>query len=330
VKADPTGALRLALWGGSRVHWDGHAPWRDTLLQSRRALLAAARSLWLLPEILPPVVRDDVALLHAFCRHLDDTVDESRGAAEAAAGLSRLAAEVAGTVPRRPLLAALLAGAPRMELPEGAMLALIEGMRGDLARVRIADDDELIRYCYRVSSSVALMLCAVLRIPGRAWPRAVDLGIALQLTNIVEGVGDDARRDRVYLPRARLGAAGASAEDVIAGSAGEAVARVVSGLVDLGDVYYASADEGARDIPWRYRHGVLVLSRVYGSIGWQARRRGLDPRTKQPRVHSAEKAFRLLQVAAVSLTPRMLGLTPPPAHDDRLHAPIAGWPGTRC
>ncbi len=327
MTSDPVGTLRLGLWGGERIHWPGYEPWRDVVLRSRRQLLEAARSLCLLPEILPPVVRDDVALLHAFCRHLDDTVDEAPSPGAAAAGLERIGAELHGTAPARPLVAALLAGAPRLGFPGHAMLALLDGMRGDLGPVRVPDDAELVRYCYRVSASVGLMLCPVLGIPRRGRVRAVDLGIALQLTNILLGVGADARRDRVYLPRTRLAAAGLTPEDLLRGRHLGRLGEVVAGVASLADRYYRSADEGARDIPWRYRHGVLVMSRVYGGLGRGAARRA-DLTASRSGPGGAEKALRLAQVLALSLTPRMLGLTPPPPHERELHAAIAGWPGT--
>lgn len=324
---DPVAALRLALWGGSRVHWPGYEPWREVVLRSRGQLLRAARTLCLLPEILPPVVRDDVALLHAFCRHLDDTVDEAPSPEAAADGLERLEAELLGRAPARPLVAALLAGAPRMELPRGAVLALLEGVRGDLGPVRVADDAELLRYCYRVSASVGLLLCPVLGIRRRAWPRAVDLGIALQLTNILLGVAEDARRDRVYLPRTRLREGGLSPDRLLGGELPGALRPVLLGVAALAERYYRSADEGARDIPWRYRHGVLVMTRVYGGMGRRAARLGVPPGA-EPTVSPAEKTLRLAQVLALSVTPRMLGLTPPPPHERELHEAIAGWPGT--
>ena len=327
MTGDPVGAFRLALWGGDRVHWPGYEPWREVMVRSRRGLLDAARTLCLLPEILPPLVRDDVALLHAFCRHLDDTVDEAAGAEAAAAGLLRLEAELLGRAPARPLVAALLAGAPRMGFPREALLALLEGMRGDLGRVRIADDDELLRYCYRVSASVGLLLCPVLGIPPHAWPRAVDLGIGLQLSNILLGIGEDGRRDRVYIPQSRLARAGLVHEDVLGGRAGDRLRPVLEGIAALADRYYRSADEGARDIPWRYRHGVLVMSRVYAGLGRRAAREGIDRRGGTS-VSAGEKALRLVQVLGVSLTPRMLGLTGPPPHERELHRAIVGWPGT--
>lgn len=322
MSADPTGALRLALWGGARIHWAGYEPYRDVVLASRRALLAAARTLCLLPEIIPAPRRDDVALLHAFCRQVDDAVDEAASPAAAAAELARFRAEYLGEAPPRPLIAALHAGRARMRLPREAVLALLEGIGGDLGSVRIADDAELLRYCYRVSGSIGLLLCPLLDIPRRAWPRAVDLGIALQLSNILLGVAQDARKDRIYLPATRLAKAGLDAEAVLRPPGGARLGPVLAGVAELAARYYRSADEGVRDIPWRYRHGVLVMSRVYDARG-RAAAAGTGAG-----LGAATIAGCLAAVLGVSLTPRMLGLTAPPPHEHDLHAPIAGWPGT--
>jgi len=322
VSADPAGALRLALWGGTRVYWPGYEPYRDVVVESRRALLDAARTVCLLPEILPAARRDDVALLHAFCRQVDDAVDEAASPAAAAAELARFRAEYLREAPPRPLIAALHAGGSRMRLPSGAVLALLDGIGGDLGPVRIADDAELLRYCYRVSGSIGLLLCPLLDVPRRAWPRAVDLGIALQLSNILLGVEQDARRDRVYLPSTRLASAGLDAGVVLRQAGGAPLGPVLAGVAGLAERYYRSADEGVRDIPWRYRHGVLVMSRVYGARG-RAAASGAGGT-----LGAATLAGRLAAVLRVSLTPRMLGLTAPPPHERDLHAPIAGWPGT--
>jgi phytoene synthase len=90
-------------------------------------------------------------------------------------------------------------------IDRGAALELIAGVRSDAGPVALADDAELLRYCYRVAGTVGLMMCGVLgvRAPGaRAF--ALDLGIAMQLTNICRDVAEDAARGRVYLPATRL------------------------------------------------------------------------------------------------------------------------------
>lgn len=309
--------------------WSGYAPWAETVLRSRDEFFRTARQFWLLPEILEPVVRDDVALLYCFCRRLDDAVDEAPDRAAARQALRAFADELQEQAPPRPLVAALLAARERVPFPVHAAESLITGMASDLEPVRIPDDAALIQYCYRVSASVGLMLCAVLRIEAeRSIPRAVDLGLALQLTNILLGVGEDARRDRIYLPATRLAAEGLTPGLVLDGRADRtALRRVMTGLADLADRYYASADEGIRDIPWRYRHGVLVLSRFYAAMGRRTTHARHDPFTDRVRLPWWEKTTRMLGVWLESWEPRMIGWDAPPPHEAALHEAIRGWAG---
>ena len=308
--------------------WPGYRPWADTVADCRREFTRVARSFWLIPEIIPPVAREDVALLYCFCRRLDDAVDDAATPADAAAALAAFQNELAGVAPPRPLVAAFLAGAARSGLPLGCADALFDGMRSDLGPVRIADEDSLIRYAYQVSSAVGLMLCPLLGIRNpAALPRAVDLGIALQLTNILLGVTEDAAHDRVYIPRTRLAATGLSPEDVLAGRGGIKLHSTLLGLAELAEVFYHSAERAAPLVPLRYRHGILLLSRVYAGLGREAAR-GVSRRDGPVGLSPAAKLRRLLEVFALAWTPGVLGLSHPPRHDAALHRGIAGWYGT--
>ena len=231
---------------------------------SRATLAGKARTFHWASHLLPAATRDDAALVYAFCRLVDDTADEALDPLLAASALARLEAEMLGQEPARPLLASFREAAARLELPLASATELIAGVRSDLERVRVADDPALLLYCYRVASTVGLMMCAVLGVRRRdALPHAVDLGIAMQLTNIARDVAEDAARGRVYLPRQRLERAGVDPEALVRGSADRgAVARVVADLLDLADRYYGSADDGMRYIPWRARQAILVASRV--------------------------------------------------------------------
>jgi phytoene synthase len=266
-----------------------------------------------------------VALLHGFCRLVDDAADECAGGAPE---LDRLAAELAGRAAARPIVARLLPRLPAMGLSRAPLELLLAGVRGDLAPVRMADDDALVRYCYQVSSTVGLMLCAALGVAREGWDRAVDLGVALQLSDVLADVAEDAARGRVYLPDSRLARAGLDAEAVLAGRGWDdrRLESVRADLAALADRYYASARQGLRWVPLRYRHGVLLLAEVWaahGRAGLGARRRG-----GFVRLGPLGKAAALVRVAGRALTPEVLGLRPPAPRDPALHRPLAGWPGT--
>lgn len=308
--------------------WPGYAPWAGTVLAAREEFERTARSFGLLPWLIPPVQREDVALLYCFCRHLDDAVDDAPGPAEAREALDAVEAECEDRRPARPLLAAFRAGAARSGIPLECTRFLLDGMRQDLVPVRLADDTALLRYCYRVSASVGLLLAPLLGIHDRdALVRAVDLGIALQLSNILLGVPADARRDRVYLPAVRLARHGLGPHDVLAGIGHARLQPVLTELAALAETYYRSAEAGAVRIPLRYRHGILLLGRLYGGMGREAARRPDAPVTPD-RLGPGIRLRRLLEVAALALHPTILGLTGRPPHDPALHRAIAGWPGT--
>jgi phytoene/squalene synthetase len=227
--------------------------------ECRRELTRAARRFGLIPELFPPPVRDDVSLLYCLCRRIDDAVDDGP---EPSAELARWRDELSGNRPR-PLAEAFLALMPR--LPRASLESFLDGMESDLGVVRMADDAALLRYAYRVSSSVGLMLAPL--IGWRDEATIVDLGLALQISNVILGVSGDARRGRVYLPATRLHAAGFTADDVLAG---RNLRPVLRGLADLADRYY----RGVASAPLRYRHGILLFTQLYRLMGRTAAWRG--------------------------------------------------------
>ena len=310
-----------------RATWSGYAPWAVTVAVCREEFVRVARSFWLIPELIPGVALEDVALLYCFCRRLDDAVDEAPDAASARDALVRWRDEMAGRASPRPLVAAFLAGAARNGLPLACAGHLLDGMELDLGVVRIGDDDELLRYAYRVSAAVGLMLAPLLGVHGRdAERRVVDLGLALQLSNILLGVAGDARRGRVYLPATRLAAGGLGPEDVLARPTDPRLRPVLEGIAALAARHYASAELGAATVPIRYRHGVLLLGRVYGALGRRAARGGSAPVTPSG-LPWTTKAFHLAELLLIGCRPRVLGFTAPPPHDPALHRGLPAWRG---
>lgn len=268
---------------------------RAMVLSESHAVLAKhARSFSLAAVFLPRARRDDAAVLYAFCRAVDDAVDEASDAEEAERALVVYREGLDGRGDATPLVCgALRAMAARRGMPLRAAHQLIDGMESDLGEVRVGSDRELLRYCYHAAGTVGWLMCGVLGVDARrAIPHAVDLGIAMQLTNICRDVAEDARRGRVYLPEDRLRKAGVSGDDLLASRADpEAVAKVVRDLLALADRYYASADAGMCFIPARPRLAIYVAARVYRAIGVRLRRRhggdALHGRTFVPRFAKA-------------------------------------------
>ena len=244
-----------------------------------QALAFHARSFRWASAFLNRSQRRRVAALYAFCRAVDDLADGEWSTPEARRDLERL----------QSALAAEPSG--RAFWPEGylwfrglclecgidfrVVQELLAGMTSDVGSVRLQTDRDLVRYCYRAAGTVGVMMCAVLGVrDARAWRHAVDLGIAMQMTNICRDVREDAAASRVYLPADRLAAYGATPEQLVEGEVdSEAVSVVVNDVLTLAERYYQSGDAGMRYLPPRARWAVLVASRLYRAIGRRLRGR---------------------------------------------------------
>lgn len=247
-------------------------PLSQQVVEESRAVLAAhARTFQLASRLLPPANRDAAAVLYALCRLIDDIADDADDGVPPGvvrSALRCLRAELTGSQPPRPLVAAWLEVAARTGAPLQPLLDLIEGVLSDVGPVRLPDDDALLVYCYRVAGTVGLLMSPLLGVthPEAAAP-ARDLGIAMQLTNICRDVAEDLGRDRVYLPERRLQAAGASQELLLGGRGRAAVAVVVAELLELAEAHYDRGLAGTRHIPLRSRLAIRVAAVVYRAIG---------------------------------------------------------------
>ncbi len=247
------------------------AQWQILAFRARSFRWAAA--------LLSRAQRQRVVALYAFCRAVDDLADAEFVTPEARQDLDRMRAALAAEPDGESLWPESYRWFRSLCIECGidfrVVGELLNGMTSDLGVVRLQSDRELMRYCYRVAGTVGLMMCSVLGVRDpRAWRYAIDLGIAMQLTNIARDVLEDAQASRVYLPATRLDAYGVDADDLIRGEADpQAVSLVVDEVLAMADGYYRSADEGMLFLPARARWAILVASRLYEGIGRRLRRR---------------------------------------------------------
>ncbi len=274
--------------------------------EARRVLGRHGRTFRLAGGLLRRADLDAAARLYVFCRAVDDLADESPDPAAARAALLALRREVGQGGRDSPLAArfADLAACPR------ATAAFIDTMLGDLDRVRIADEAALVRYAYGAAGTVGVLMCGVLGVRDpAAEPHAVDLGIAMQLTNIARDVVEDAGRGRLYLPATWL-PQGFGPADVAADP--DSVFAAVQRLLALADARYRSAARGLRFLPPRSRLAIRVAGRLYEEIGRQILRAGPAYLARGRSVVPLRRKLALLSLeAAASLARR-----PAPARQD--------------
>lgn len=262
-------------------------------IASRDVLAHHARSFRWGAWFLPAGTHDEAAITYAFCRLVDDVVDEADSEELATEGVRQLEAELRNEITPSTLVAGFTEVMERGDGTLGPAFELIKGVRSDLGEQILKTPAELLTYCYRVAGTVGLMMCQVLQVNDkRALPHAVDLGIGMQLTNIARDVHEDAGRGRVYIPSEVLEGVGITSQQVIDGTADrEKLAEAVEWLYELGERYYVSAELGMRFIPWRSRLAIFVASRTYRAIGVKLARRKFDAMAGRVVVSWYEKLF---------------------------------------
>ena len=224
--------------------------------------------------VLPAEQRRAIIAVWDFCRAVDDAVDEARNGHDGRDAICFWRAELArcyeGGAPETGQGRRLQPYIGRFDLPRDAFADMIDGVAMDLDTRRYQTFDDLLEYCRRVASAVG-MIC--IRIFGCRAPAARDyalnLGVALQLTNIVRDIKDDLRRDRVYLPLEDLAAAGCTVEDLAAGRMTDPVRRLIAFECGRAREYYRRAVE-VRPEPDRRR---LVAAEIMRAVYFETLRR---------------------------------------------------------
>jgi phytoene synthase len=168
---------------------------------------------------LPPPRRAAITAFYAFCREVDDVVDEVSDPGVAATKLQWWRKEVAqafGGQPSHPVMQALMPLAADHGIRQEHLMAVIEGCQTDLDQTRFLDFPALQRYCHLVAGVVGEVAAGIFgRTQAATVQYAHQLGLAMQLTNIIRDVGDDARRGRIYLPVSELQRFGVKAAELL-------------------------------------------------------------------------------------------------------------------
>ncbi|NOZ78721.1 MAG: squalene/phytoene synthase family protein [Acidobacteria bacterium] len=224
-------------------------------------------------RVLPVAKRRAVYAAYAVCRIADDIVDEAPPGAPAGETIGKLdawQAEIEAAYAGRPHETATraLAGVlDRFPIPKRAFFELIEGCRWDLVKNRYETFAELERYCELVAVTISDISLAIFGTVDRRAPElGRDLAIALQLTNVCRDVGEDAGRDRIYLPQDELGRFDVDEEEILACNAGPAFRELMAFQVDRARSFFRRANPLPGCIAPDSRLAVRLMGRVYATI----------------------------------------------------------------
>ncbi len=268
------------------------------------------------------------ARLYAFCRYIDDIADEAIDVQQAIEILEQVRSQLTRNLPSSPRVADFIKLAQDANIDIATATDLIDGVASDLETVAFATTTELLQYAYKVAGTVGLMMCRVMKVDDpRATPFAIDLGLAMQLTNIARDMREDALNGRRYVPATWL--AGVSALDIANPDALlKPQLRVASQrLIELAELYYESAYNGFGFLPGRSRYAILIAARVYRQIGLKLKRRDFATWRGRTVVSTAEKIMVAGFATAAYLTEQRLHRCSL-EHNAELHVSIQGFAGT--
>ena len=219
---------------------------------------------------LPPERRQAITALYAFCREVDDVVDECHDLSLAQTKLEWWRQEVgrvyAGT-PKHPVGHALKDVIKGFRLPQEQLLEIIDGMAMDLSQTRYLDFKGLQLYCYRVASVVGLLAAEIFGYQDRQTLKyAHDLGLAFQLTNIIRDVGEDARRGRIYLPIEDLQRFEVPAKDLLEARYSDAFRELMAFQAERAEKFYDQAFAQLPAIDRKAQRPGLVMAAIYRTL----------------------------------------------------------------
>ncbi|HCV44019.1 MAG TPA: squalene synthase HpnD [Bacteroidetes bacterium] len=220
--------------------------------------------------VLPKHKREAISAVYAFCRYTDDIVDEGTDQRRKVVLLRKWRMELGQALRGNstyPLLNQLSATARKFNIPVDHFYDLIRGMEMDLDKTRYESFDELRDYCYLVASTVGLMCRQIFGYKNESTREyAINLGIALQLTNILRDVKDDARKGRIYIPQEDLRRFGYSEEDLLAGRYTPAFVNLMRFESERARQYFDAARNALKDEDKYYFFAARIMWSIYAHL----------------------------------------------------------------
>lgn len=267
-----------------------------------------ARTFYFASHTLSQQKRDACYAVYAFCRYVDDLVDVAVERDHVTPATARVLVErwrtaindvYDGQVPTsvdnstldvHPILLAWGDTIARYHIPRHLPEELIEGVLMDTTVTRFATMDDLRVYCYKVASVVGLMTSEIFGYDDPVClEQAIELGIAMQLTNIIRDVREDADRGRIYLPQDMMLRYGVSEDDVLSHRMTQPLRELLRELITTADACYDRANVGIRHLDADSRLTVQLMSTNYRAILRAVERLGLDVFSGRARTTTVEK-----------------------------------------
>lgn len=276
------------------------------LAACRQLIRHGSHSFFMASLLLPKGAAVPATALYAFCRIADDLIDADQGGTAAVSSLhERLAAIYRDDPFDFPEDRALHEVVTTFGIPRAMPAALLEGLAWDASGRRYESLSDLYDYAARVAGCVGAMMTLIMGTSdSRAVARALDLGVAMQLTNISRDIGEDARMGRLYLPRQWFADCDLDPDAWLADPVQDPrVSEMCQRLLGYADILYSRADAGIALLPLSCRPGIRAARLIYSDIGREIARQGyrtLEQRAIVPKARKASLLFKALATVPLS------------------------------
>ena len=279
-------------------------------LEAEKIMAKGSKSFYLASRFFPRELMVGSSLIYYWCRHCDDVIDDG-GSDSNLSQLKSHTEEVWSHSPDLPLpFLALRKVSSQFQIPSFYPMELLEGMAMDDRNETYANFNELRIYCYRVASTVGLMMGHVMGLFDKsALKQAAHMGIAMQLTNIARDVKEDYERGRLYLPQDWLASEQLNSANYFDEENRARLFQVVKRLLNEAESYYESGMSGLVSLPWRSAFTVLIAANFYREIGRLILRKGekaLSSRTIVPGWRKVFIVFKCMALLVGMLPARMI------------------------
>ena len=236
---------------------------------------------------LPKKNRIAASRLYSICRYLDDVADNSK--LDTSSQIKNIFNQI-----KENESSEINIFFKKNNINLGILKDLIDGLISDQQNVRVNDEKELIDYSYKVAGTVGLMMLPIINTKdAEARKHAIDLGIAMQLTNIARDVYEDAKMNRLYLPKEWLGQV--SVSDLIDNKLDDQKKRLIElsikNLIELSDKFYANGFSGMKFIPLRTRLAIFFAAKIYKGIGEKIKSGGYVYKLERVYLNKLEKLW---------------------------------------
>lgn len=276
-------------------YWAGDSSLRRAYKQAEQITAEHSKSFHFASGLLPEEKRSAVRALYAFCRTVDDIVDESANVErESQLGYWRGMVEHGSFLDDDLVAAAWADTLTRYHIPRHYALQLIDGVNRDLTQSRYQTFEELATYCYGVASTVGLMSMYIVGFrSNEAVSYAIKLGVALQMTNILRDIGEDYQNGRLYLPREELAFHGIREQDIADGRVTERWRQFMKFQIERTRQLYNESWEGVKMLEREGQLAIGAASVFYQGILDEIERNDYDVFTHRANLSAMGKVSKI-------------------------------------